>query len=72
MEPSCAEPKMFLLHSSSTFVPFALVAVQQEKLQAIHQSLYAFLQPYNIEVYEEAETLSTEFEIGEHLRLMNW
>jgi len=39
--------------------------------QAIHQSFYAVLQPYNIKVYEEPETFFTEFEVREQLCLMN-
>ena len=39
--------------------------------QAIHQSFYAVLQKYNIEIYEEAQTFSTEFEVRKQLRLMN-
>ena len=39
--------------------------------QAVRQSLYAVLQPCNIEIYEEPQTLSAEFEVREQLSLMN-
>ena len=49
----CAEPKMFLLHSSCTLAAFAIfaVAMAEKMSQAIYQSLDAILQPYNIEIY---------------------